>query len=845
MPPINTTEFLIKFGVEKAGAIKAQEELRKLSDASLKTAQQVDDSFRRVGQSISVSTKSTKDGTVEVVKNTQVLQNSLGVQQKVTDSVEVHEDAMIKNNDAMRSANQVTQKLTGAQEGLIASSAKLAIRALAVVPIWMAIRSIFSSTIGTFNDTVNSFIEIDKVLASAKNEFLDLNEAVDVMDDVKNAAVALSLETGISVSEAVKSFRLFKSANIEAADSIKAMQAAVKGSVATDEDLTKVTNTIVDLYSLMGSTITQVTNESDKFEFIMASIASLLPTNVLTMGQFADSLTNFTGTAKTAGLTLDQLLTLVATAGTLGQRGARLGSQLSSAFGQLSAKSTEIAEFLDIGEIDVNNIKQFDLFVQILEKANKMTEEQLNVNQDIQEIFGAKGGKAVKAYVAELKILTDEYQRLINLPVEERQQALNQRYENSIGTLDTQLKILKQTREELGRTFLEGISGAEGFSNVIKDINKILLDLKPVSSILGEIVAGLIKVESLFVSGATAIPRGTFLGVDLLNTISLLNQTNIALEKSRKLLINSARQQDPSLRSSTDEEVLRKILTERAKAAKEEAARVEEVTQEEQKRVTVAEQIKEINKSLLDSRLDQLKSEGALTSELLRQEIAYRVQLKIGGESRETILKTNEIVGKRIELERAITEEKRLQNRLGNDSIKLFEIAKTEGTRTAQILGEVLSGQRDFSTFVRTGGKELDIFKREFADKFEQQQAQFFFKGLRVPGEDSSLRGGRNIPIQEEALRKPTSIFDAQLELQRQRFQGIESADPAKERRILVEQSIQNNTPITVNFTISDLKDLAINIEAFVAGEIPKIGSKINKALTETLAGKQSVGGGL
>lgn len=176
----------------------------------------------------------------------------------------------------------------------------------------------------------------------------------------------------------------------------------------------------------------------------------------------------------------------------------------------------------------------------------------------------------------------------------------------------------------------------------------------------------------------------------------------------------------------------------------------------------LSQQQAEINDTLLQDAVERFKAEGATTSQIIKATQAYRDQLGI-----DTSL--TQQINERLSLERAINEEKRLQNRLSSDSVKLFEIAQTEGVDVARRIGEVLAGNVDFGTFFRQGGKELEVFKANFEDLFKQQQAQAFFKGDFLKG-FQELRGGTRIDIPETALRQQgTPRFDTNLALQQSR----------------------------------------------------------------------------
>jgi hypothetical protein len=176
------------------------------------------------------------------------------------------------------------------------------------------------------------------------------------------------------------------------------------------------------------------------------------------------------------------------------------------------------------------------------------------------------------------------------------------------------------------------------------------------------------------------------------------------------------------------------------------------------------EKRQEIANAILKDQLAQLKTRGATSSQLLQQETLLVKQLGISQ-------KEAEILERQLATQRAIKEEKRLQNTLSSDSLKLFEIAQTQGVDVARQIGDVLAGNTDFDLFVRQGGIALDTFKQQFDDIFKQQQAQAFFKGDVVPGQ-AGLRGGSNIPIEETALQGLSTAFNASAALQKSRIES-------------------------------------------------------------------------
>lgn len=179
---------------------------------------------------------------------------------------------------------------------------------------------------------------------------------------------------------------------------------------------------------------------------------------------------------------------------------------------------------------------------------------------------------------------------------------------------------------------------------------------------------------------------------------------------------------------------------------------------------SLAGQQSEINNLLLSDAIERARAEGAVESQVLRITQAYRDQLGI-----DTSL--TQKISDRLALERANSAEKRLQNKLSSDSVKLFDIAQTNGTEAAKAIGDVLAGNTSFETFFRQGGKNLEIFKTEFSDIFKNIQAQSFFQGDFLKG-FQELRGGTNVAIADRgALATTVPRFDTNLALQQSKAQ--------------------------------------------------------------------------
>lgn len=252
---------------------------------------------------------------------------------------------------------------------------------------------------------------------------------------------------------------------------------------------------------------------------------------------------------------------------------------------------------------------------------------------------------------------------------------------------------------------------------------------------------------------------------------------------------------------------------------KEEAMDV--ITRQGEIERAINEENQAVNRILLNDSIERLKAEGASNAQIL-----IATELK----SKQLNLEENSItkLDRQLQIERAKSEEKRLQNKLSSDSMKLYDIAKSEGVDVAKRISDVLAGKLDFDSFVKRGGKSLEIFKEQFGDVFKQQQAQQFFQGDRVSGESTSFRGGTRISIQEKALGKNISQFDPTLSV----------AQSTAQRTIT---NVQPSIPVTINaeIDVSKLNEVKEMFIKEVSKRLSQAGTEVNKSLTTALTGNQ------
>jgi len=461
-------------------------------------------------------------------------------------------------------AIDVTDKKT---KGLTDNLAKLAGRAMLTIPVWMALRGAMMSVMGSISDAATSLVGLDTALHNTKNELMGMEGLDSFLVGLRESSVKLAGETGVSASKVVETFRRFATAGIDAQTSLAGMNVAVKGSIATMDDSMEVARFLADVYNQMGDKITEVSGAQEKFNFMMGTVATLMPTNTFTMKEFMEAYKNFGGTAKAANLTLDQTFTLIATSATAMQRGARGGTQLASAFSQLSKNSEEIRAFLQKG--DLSNLSQFEIFFEVLKKSagliNQPGSGSNSILKQIEDMFGNRGGRDVKSLAATFGHVVDEFDRLNKLTPNERNAYLIERYGNSIQKMGLQIERMKQLRNTLIQTFVEGLTGTNDFGAALAKINDELERMQPAAKRAGDALNAGLKFLG---QGATTLDRSkSFSQIRPTDLWRMVNPKNIFNAIGASLDLGDTSDALANQESQTATlELRRKIMRDRQKA---------------------------------------------------------------------------------------------------------------------------------------------------------------------------------------------------------------------------------------------------------------------------------------
>jgi len=734
--------------------------------------------FQQVGDTLNkVSTTETTKGLNELsntsTRTSKVLKDVDGSLVRVTESTKVNAKGVARTTTSFQDLNKNTVTLGQ-------NISRLVKRAALTIPVWFALRGAISGTYRTISNGIGTLAKQDKAFQKARRNLeataSSQSELASQYQKLQEESVRLSLRTGKSVEELTNAFQKFATVGFDAETSLAGMIASTKLAVVEFGDATETANAFARAMRVLVDTSEGAKSESKQIAEAIALTDQLWQTNAFEIQEFTQNLLKFASVSKAANISTQETITLLATLST-GGLANRAGRLLRTTILKALQNLDEVAQSLNLN-IDPAVDSTFDVILKLVGALEQLSKTQ-KVPKELADVLGELFTVRTTEVLASLRALRGTLQDNAKLVPDVNK--LNTTFDNMTQTTGVLSDRFTNLNRELGKAFVIGLVGGDNFNNSLSDIVKLQKELIDDAKVLGDTFNALGKsltsVGDIFRLTLGLVTLGTTEGI--IKTVELTQE----VDKSKKALseFESVAQKfrgnlQIALSGGLDEAGLKRVIDgietrlknikiepELDRGALKKALDVLKVRYEQEKQITDEKKrqteidkenqiqlskISKTNEVLLNQILQRMEASGALTSEILKTESALRSQLNLQDDYESKL-------SRQLEIERAINEEKQLQNNFSSTARKLFEVARDEGSDIAQRISEVLNQDIDFDTFIRRGGKAVDVFKDKFSDIFEGKQIEAFFKGNVVP-ELKGLRGGTNIelPVEDQALVK-------------------------------------------------------------------------------------------
>jgi len=639
-------------------------------------------------------------------------------------------------------------------------------RAIVVAPIWLALRQVMVSVIGTIKDGAKQIEDFNKQLRLTKPVITSFTLTnAQAFEELEATVRELSKSTGIAVEDITKAFFRFGTLGISFEESIAGANEALKLSILLGGDLDKTASTLAVAYKLLGDTLDKSLTPTEQFADVGAKIFKVYKTNAFLIDEFSGSLDNFIATANVSNISLNDTIALLTALSTAGIRGARGGRLLRTSIFKLGQNADAIKDSLGI-ELDFDKDPFIDnLFAVInalsdLEKAGKRTQ----LESAIASIFGGiRGGIPIKGILSVQETVIENMNTVNALGTKQTQQ--QKEYNDALADADTfldrQITKNKNLKKFIGEAWITGTLGAGNYKKALEKIGAIYENILKAQQQLS--LFGLSRIDAQVGLGSQfSLIGATFDKIKDLLSLKQFEKGVFEVDNIERLLdrMKAGTFQLPGV--DFDEKGLRDAL--RAKLAEikpkvevelvgkdgkslsDDITDLSKTKNEEAKRsIILSKEQRSALSAIIKFELSILKSRGASNSQLKISEILLKKLFS-------TDNKQVQNLKDRLNLQKAINLEKEADLRLSSQSLKVFEIAKKFGAQTARDIGQFLQGQISFDKLENLG-KSFKVFEQFFPEIIKTQEALDFFK----------QGAGAGIPIKEEILRIAPIALQAQL----------------------------------------------------------------------------------
>ena len=665
--------------------------------------------------------------------------------------------------------------------GFTANLKTLVGRALLTIPVWFALRTSIQTVFRTIREGLTDLASFDRALQKlGRNLRATSNDFDSDFKKVEKTITDFSLKTGKSVEEVTNAIQKFATVGFDTETSIVGGLGATKLAITLFGNAEETAQAFARSLRVLTEGMDDNEEKQRAIAEALAFTDQLWQTNAFEVNEFSNNLTKFAGSAKIANLSIKETLTLLATLST-GGLGNTSGRLLTGTILRALKDIPKITQVLGL-DFDPKTQSTNEFILELVNSLKKLVVTKnapAELAEVLGEIFTIRSTKIIASLVALESTLKE------NLALVPDLNKFEETFEAQLKTVNRLVDRHKNLNKEIGKTFVTGLLGAGNYQKALEQIVKlqeILLgdteriagNIRNAFAIAGVTALALFQKQLLKILLLTANPIVVtavivFTAIDTASQIKRLAdeaiQENEAFNEVGKKFaeqINKGISGELDLRSlealihvlegagdgdfgafsiaEGSVESLLSTLREIVDVEKTIAKETENIAEGTKKDELGRKKSLAIAEVVLENQLELLRARGANESQILKATQAIRDQLGLEADNLD-------VLKEKLAIERAITEERRLENnQISDTSQKLADIGRAEGVNIASRIGDVLSGAVDFDVFERIGGRSLEVFKDKFSDIFKQQQDIRFLdqKGFRIPlelADQNTVRG--------------------------------------------------------------------------------------------------------
>ena len=405
-----TSKYIIQIVADVKDAKIATSELARIEEAARQAGINVSQGFETISTSMKPFVVDTKAGAQEFVKYSAVIKDSQGTIKNVSAVFKKTGDELSYVANSARVTDTTMKTATKSVGDLAAQMGKLAIRAALVAPLWMAVRGAIQGVLGTIQDIIQAYRELDEGMRRVMAVATYTTETqARTYAELEHSAKVYFASSAVGFKEITEAMYQLGTAGRSTEEMLSGFNHILDLAAGTFGNVATAGKTVSGILNVFEKQLKAVGTTSDQIQYVADLLAVAWKNNQIELSELATAMSYLGSVGGALEMDLKELIASASVMSDALNRGGKGGRLLARSFTEIihdSRKLRQLGVLFDPSQ----PLNYYDVMKQIHDLYVKQEGSMSFVNELI-SIFGQQGSRAVLNVVQQWEKFNKELAR--------------------------------------------------------------------------------------------------------------------------------------------------------------------------------------------------------------------------------------------------------------------------------------------------------------------------------------------------------------------------------------------------------------------------------------------------